>query len=306
MLPNENGQEDVYTYRFEHAGTMIRVWGRRATFLPPRKDRNGYASPLSVENLPTDQYCWSMQQTRYKACNSAASVQPASRIAFVGCPDDGQAGPIAPPKGASILARMDPRAARHLAYYKAYQGYGVLAPKGWHCRGWYGSSGGYLVVTPKRLRPPYFPHPKLTGAAVFAGSELGDTSGRFDVAVTAARLFPRVAHTFIESIKAEGLMSDKEFEVKPFPSDAMHYLNDRTVEFMTPAEHVGLGTTGGWLTASALPIRGIMALALPPSEPAQIEIMTRLPAGLSDLTESILGWESRWVLHDEESRHAGK
>lgn len=221
-----------------------------------------------------------------------------TRIAFVGCPEDGQAGPVVPPKRGPIRARMAPRLARQLAYYKAARGYGVLAPKGWHCRGWYGSSGAYLVVTPKKLRPPYFPPPKLSGTVVFAGTELGDTSGRFDVAVTAARLFPKVARKFIASVKAEGLVSARRFDVKPFPSDAMHYLSDRAVEFMTPAGHDGLGTTGEWLMASALPIRGIVALVLPPDEPAQIELMTRLPAGRSDLTESILDWESERIRRD--------
>lgn len=274
-------------YKLQHIRGPKPEWSERCLYLARRTPRNHGSRAGSP-------------------CHSGDSVQTASRIAFVGCPEDGQAGPVAPPKRGPIRARIAPRLAWRLAYYKAAQGYGVLAPKGWHCRGWYGSSGAYLVVTPRKLRPPYFPPPKLSGPVVFAGIELGDTSGRFDVAVSAARLFPKVARKFIASVKAEGLMSDRQFDVKPFPSDAIHYLSDRAVEFMTPAEHDGLGTTGGWLMASALPIRGIVALALPPREPAQIEIMTRLPAGRSELTESILGWESRWILRDEESRTAGK
>ncbi len=102
VLPNENGEDDVYTWRFEQAGTVIRVLGRRTTFPPPVKDVNGNAPrPLSVKSLPTERYCWSPPQARYEACNIVASIHTArlAVIPFVGCPSDGQNGPEAAPTG---------------------------------------------------------------------------------------------------------------------------------------------------------------------------------------------------------------
>lgn len=233
----------------------------------------------------------------FLVASAHAANDPVSWIAFIGCPADGQAGPLAPPSGDPVSATMDPRVGRQLAYYKAEQGDGVLAPKGWHCREWYGSAGGFLVVTPKEIPPPYFPAPKVTGPAIVVRTLLGDTSGRFDVAITAARLFPKADRDFIERVKAEGILPEKAFDVKPFAADVMHYLNDHMVEFTTPPGQSGLGTTGP-LRASALPIRGIVMVELPDED--EMDIMIRLPAEFSALTRSMLDWASACLSRDSE------
>ncbi len=222
---------------------------------------------------------------------------PRSEVPFVGCPTDGQAGPIAPPRGDAISVNLQPAVAQRLAYYQAEQGYGALAPKGWHCRGWYGSSGGSLVVTPQEIPPPYFPTPKITGPAVYV-SGLVATSGRFWIAITAARLFPQSTHEFVERIKGEGVLPAKDFDVKPFPSDHLHYLSERAVEFTTPAGQDGLGTSG-MLQASVLPIRGLVALNPEAEIDSQREIYIRLPAELSDLIQPILKWQSLCFIHNQ-------
>jgi hypothetical protein len=79
VFANENGEDDVYTWRFEQGGTVIRVSGRRSTF-PPSMKHDGNAPPPSLTNLPAEWYCWSVApQARYTACNIVAPVPgPAS------------------------------------------------------------------------------------------------------------------------------------------------------------------------------------------------------------------------------------
>ena len=135
-----------------------------------------------------------------------ALAQPALVPAsFVGCPADGQTGPEAAPASAAI-PQLPPAAAQALAYY-AGPDLGVLAPRGWHCAETYGSDGNNLLVTPQPLTPgelisapPYI----ATGPAVQTSISMGDTSGRFEVAEIADRIFP-AAHAFVASVQAENL-----------------------------------------------------------------------------------------------------
>lgn len=63
------------------------------------------------------------------------------RAPFVGCPADGQVGPLAPPTGKARLVHTESVLPGPIAYYKGAQGYGVFAPAGWNCRVSYGSVG---------------------------------------------------------------------------------------------------------------------------------------------------------------------
>lgn len=227
-----------------------------------------------------------------------AAELPSSKIPFVGCPADGQGGPLAPPKGDAISVMIEPAIAQRLAYYQAKQGHGVLAPKGWHCREWYGSSGGFLVVTPQGIRPPYFPIPMISGPAIYISSADAGTSGRFEVAITAARLFPHSTREFVERIKGEDIVPAKDFDVKPFPADRLRYLSERVVEFTTPANKNGFGTSG-MLRVSRFPIRGLVALNPEAEIDSLTELYVRLPAELSDLTQPILAWESLCLIREQ-------
>ena len=77
------------------------------------------------------------------------------RVPFVGCLSDGQLGtqPAPKPRNTPVLASS---VARQLAFYAASDGPGVLAPRGWHCFGVYGSNGSGLLVTPEELDPGKF------------------------------------------------------------------------------------------------------------------------------------------------------
>jgi hypothetical protein len=79
----------------------------------------------------------------------ATSAKNAVRLVpFVGCKSDGQVGPVKAPSGRSKMMAIPAEAAQRLAYYKAEEGVGVLAPRGGHCFETYGSNGATLYVSP--------------------------------------------------------------------------------------------------------------------------------------------------------------
>src|SRR5947209_17517359 len=61
-------------------------------------------------------------------------------IAFVGCPADGQAGPIEAPKGPPKVVAGTEVPASRLAYYKGEEAPGLVGPRGGHCSVGGGSS----------------------------------------------------------------------------------------------------------------------------------------------------------------------
>jgi hypothetical protein len=80
-----------------------------------------------------------------------SSSQPGgetAQVPFVGCASDGQLGPVKAPEGNAKSVVVSLGAARRLAYYEAEDGIGVLAPRGWHCFGAYGSNGATLYIAP--------------------------------------------------------------------------------------------------------------------------------------------------------------
>jgi len=83
-------------------------------------------------------------------------------------------------------------AGQHLAYYKAVSGVGVLALRGWHCFGTYGSSGESLFVSAEAIDTSSGLNRStgLSGAAIQLSYTYGDTSGSILVAETVARVFP--------------------------------------------------------------------------------------------------------------------
>ena len=83
--------------------------------------------------------------------NAASKQATGSVVPFVGCQSDGQVGPLDAPKGKSKVLSIATKKAQRLAYYKAKEGQGVLAPRGWYCFGTYGSSGASLFVSPQKI-----------------------------------------------------------------------------------------------------------------------------------------------------------
>ena len=99
-------------------------------------------------------------------------------VPFVGCVSDGQTGPVAAPRGATVAVPFSAEIAKELAYFSA-RGLGVLAPRNWTCFGQYGSAGDTLVVAPGATSPHSSP---FRGPEIHLASRMGDTSGRVTVA----------------------------------------------------------------------------------------------------------------------------
>ena len=221
----------------------------------------------------------------------AADAPESPKVPAVGCPANDQVGAAVLLAGESMSAPVDPRIAGQMAYYRSEGSPGVFAPKGWSCRAWDGSNGSLLVVTPKRIPPPYYPLPVIDGPAVTMETSDAGSSGRFHVAIVATQLFPLVGSDFIERVRQEHLISDSSFEPEHFPYDNRHYLSDRFVEYVTAANRTGLGTEGV-LEMSDLPIRGLTILNLQAEVNSLIEVRVRLPPALNAVAETILQLET--------------
>jgi len=208
-------------------------------------------------------------------------------VPFVGCKSNGQGGPVAAPQGALQTVKIDASAAQKLAYYKAENSSGVLAPRGWYCFGTYGSSGSSLFVTPQAIKSDDLLSMNwagIDGPGIQVQEISGDTSGRFQVASVIARVFP--AHkAFAEGVIKEGVEPASSFPFGPYPQDRLTYRSDQFVEFQTPAHSEGLGTISR-LVQNDEPIDGVAILR--GETPDLFLLSVRLPAELSDLTSQII------------------
>lgn len=182
-------------------------------------------------------------------------------VPFVGCPSDGQAGPVEAPKGTDIVVNATIGAASKLAYYSSRPPAGVLAPRGWHCFGVYGSGGDSLIVTPEPVdASTVFPTDriKFVGPVIVLHHTYGDTSGRSRVAQVIARVFPKYT-AFVTGVKEMHELPANLFPSGPYPTDKLLYRSTRVVEFRTPAHADGLGTDA-WLKKGDAPIDGVAIL----------------------------------------------
>jgi len=209
------------------------------------------------------------------------------RVPFVGCKSDGQVGPVEAPQGESEVVEITSEVAQQLTYYKAEYGFGVLAPRGWYCFGIYGSNGSTLFVSPEPINSADLFSENWKGFAgpvIQISDEMGDTSGRFRVARTIARVFP--AHrAFVNNVIAEGLEPESYFPTGPYPSDKLTYRSKETVEYETPSNTKGLGTDSRLLKNDS-PIRGVAILE--GEELNLCILMVRLSPKQKDLTPIII------------------
>ncbi len=178
-------------------------------------------------------------------------------------------------------------AGARLAYY-ASTDLGVLAPRGWHCFALYGSDGATLVVTPELHDATDLvrPETKLTGPAIVLSRMLGGTSGRFEVARVAARLFP-VARPFVQHVIDEGFVPKEEIHFGPYPNDMLTRRSDTEVEFVTPGNSDGIGTHNYIVAKNGQPISGV-AILLPEDDTDLVKLDIRLPLEMRDLSTAIM------------------
>jgi hypothetical protein len=182
---------------------------------------------------------------------------------------------------------IDASAAQKLAYYKAEEGAGILAPRGWYCFGTYGSNGSNLFVTPQAVKTDDWlspTRPRFTGPAIQFSAMEGDTSGRFAAARIIARVFP-AQKAFVQTVIEEGIEPASSFPFGPYPKDKLIYKGDRIVEYQTAPHSEGLGTAS-WLQANDYPISGVAVLT--GETPDVLILHVRLPPDMSHLTSLII------------------
>lgn len=199
------------------------------------------------------------------------------------------AGPLERPRGTSKVVHIPKEAAQQLAFYKAKQGFGVLAPRGWHCFSSYGSGGGSLFVSPQPTDGNLLfsdTWKGFTGPVIQFSAEDGGTSGRFGVARMIARVFPS-DREFVRRVISEGLEPASDFPSGPYPSDKLVYKSKEVVEYETPAQTEGLGTQSR-LLKNLDPIRGVAILVGEEGEPSLILLASRLPPEMTHLTSAII------------------
>jgi len=222
---------------------------------------------------------------------TATKPQPAvpalATVPFISCPSDGQQGPQPAPVLKSRPLLLNSNEASQLAYFEGQDDQGVLAPKGRHCLQLIGSSGEFLYVSPTPITADQMfssTWKGFTGPAIQLSVFIGDTSGRFEVAKIVARVFPKYK-TFVTGVIKEQIESASDFPFGPWPHDQLHYLNDHAVEFTTPANTTGLGTSSR-LLRNAEPISGV-AIFFPGSDNDLTQLSVRLPPELAPLSHAI-------------------
>lgn len=215
---------------------------------------------------------------------SLADATSLQQVPFVPGASDGQTGPQPAPKDRGNSPEI-PRALVHgLAYYVSV-GLGVLAPRGWHCLGLYGSNGSILIVTPELHGAGDLlqPNSHLAGPAVQLSFSFADTSGRFSVARIAARLFP-TKKEFVQRVIDEGIWPRSEFQSGPFPQGMIKRRSDTDVEFETPAGKDGIGTESRLVKGTAL----ISGVAIMTQADDLVLLDIRMPSDLRNLVPIII------------------
>jgi hypothetical protein len=207
----------------------------------------------------------------------AMAAQDASiQVPFIGCASDGQVGPLKVPTGLSKAVAIPALSAQRLSYYKAENGVGVLAPRGWNCFSTYGSNGSNLFVTPDPIDPnaPFSSDWKgFSGPIIQVSISSGGTSGRFQVAQIIMRVFPAFK-AFAQNVIAEGIEPASSFPSGPYPTDKLTYRGKNIVEFETPTNTKGLGTNSQ-VQIGTTPIDGVAIISLPNTDLVQLSAACR-------------------------------
>ena len=218
-------------------------------------------------------------------CVAQQQSESTAIVPFVGCPSDGQLGPQPAPHGRARLVHVSAESAKHLAYFRGPDGIGVLGPRGWHCFENYGSNGRSLYVSPSPIGSQQLVGDTwkgFSGPAIQLSYSQGDTSGRFEVAKIAARVFPAFS-SYVSDVESQGITP--QFARGPFPRDIVAYRNKRLLEFTTPPHSEGLGTQSR-LSANDSAIQGFAMLV--GEEPSLIHLSLRLPPELASLAPVII------------------
>lgn len=214
---------------------------------------------------------------------TAFAVPPVAKeaVPIVGCPSDGQLGPLPVSRRTRDVPKLAPSMARQLALYVG-PNLAVLAPRGWLCFEAYGSDGSILTVTPGPHRRNLADRNRVETDVVQLRNSIGVTSGRWDVANISATFFP-IVRRWVQSVRE--LDDDSLDPVKAARADRITFRSPMRVEFTTPAHIAGLGTRT-WLKPGVHPIAGAYVLLLG-DEPDLLELSVRLDPAKAAVTSAI-------------------
>lgn len=223
-----------------------------------------------------------MRQKLVLAAALALLVVPVAAqttVPLVGCAGVVQGESVRPPRKVQDIPQPPDAAASRLAYY-ASRDLGVLAPRGWNCFEVGGTGGTTLLVTPEAIDPERRFNP--TGPAIQLAHLYGATSGRFEIAKIANRLFP-VAQSFVRDVIDEGIEPKEAFPSTPYPNVSMTSVSDTEVEFTATVADAGIGLRA----KPGLPVSGVLTL-LPEDDMDLVRIEIRLPPELGELVPAIV------------------
>lgn len=135
-------------------------------------------------------------------------------VPVVGCPSDGQLGPMEAPSGNPIAVPISAEAAQQLAYYESAYGH-VSAPRGWHCFGLIGSSGTSFFVSSNPIDQSGF-----RDAAIQLHTTYAEGFSRLDVARAMARVFPAY-RTYVKNLVREWNNDLRNYPFGPYATDKL-------------------------------------------------------------------------------------
>ena len=229
------------------------------------------------------------------AQTSGYATRPRAVVPFVGCVSEGMSGHVDAPSGDPLRLALLSRDAARLAYFVVEPGLATLAPRGWHCVNIYGSSGADVLITPQLMdvntAVETIQNKHSDGPAVALTYSSGFTSGREEVASVVSRVFP--AHrSLIRNAAANN--ETKPVFPGPFATDRLKYISQESLEFVTPAGKMGIGTLLAPLHPASQPISGVQILVRNRGDCCDlISLSIRLPSADSDLVPLLIRQEQR-------------
>ncbi len=203
-------------------------------------------------------------------------------LPFVGCVSYGQAEKIDAPKGMRVNRPFGGHDAANLAYYRSAE-ISLVAPKGWNCEGYSGSSGWGMFLSPEQIKgEPRWPNFESAAIDIYHISGDGG-SGHSEIAEVVSRVFP--------TFRSWALRSMEEFDLHlprgPYPTDRLSYRTSRVVEFETPPRKKGFWSDVSRIVPNDKPTFGVAILmGNPPNHLLVLSI--RLPHELQSLLPLII------------------
>jgi hypothetical protein len=242
----------------------------------------------------------SLPPTASTASNVGAPKQLTSlvRLPVIGCAAECQGRVVKAPRSGTKALSVSVSYANRLCYYKSQSINGILAPKGWHGFETSGSNGANLFLTPKPVdRGRFFQeHVIFKGPFIQCSQSYADTSGKYEVAETIARLFPS-QRAFVKDVIDNFGYHANEFPFGPYPNDKITYRGKNVVEFQTPANADGFGNKCSLADKNGEAIYGVVILHLKNNWPESITHLTiRLDPKDADLRTAIMSqFEKDWI-----------